>query len=95
MAQTWIRENHGVAVFDRMFRVQPYGSARDDWLQLQADAARNRRDPRSRMAKKHFAMSQAVRADTSQNWMLRLPQSMQLVGLVCVNGRRTGELGER
>ena len=92
MAQTWIRENHGVAVFDRMFRVQPYGSARDDWLQLQADAARNRRDPRSRMAKKHFAMSQAVRADTSQNWMLRLPQSMQLVGLVCVNGRRTGEL---
>ena len=91
LAQTWIRENHGVAVFDRMFRVQPYGSARDDWLLLQADAARNRRDPRSQLAAKHFAMSQAAKLDTKQNWMLRLPQSMQLVGLVCVNGRRTGD----
>ena len=91
MAQRWIRDNHGVAVFDRMFRVQPYGSARDDWLQLQADAARNRRDARSRLAEKHLAMSQAVKLDTKQNWMLRLPQSMQLVGLVCVNGRRANE----
>ena len=93
-AQSWIRDNHGVAVFDRMFRVQPYGSERDDWLQLQADAARNTRDPRSKLAEKHFAMSQAVKADTKQNWMLRLPQSMQLVGLVCVNGRRASELND-
>ena len=92
LAQSWIRDNHGVAVFDRMFRVQPYGSAWDDWLLLQADAARNRRDPRSRLAEKHFAMSQAVKLDTKQNWMLRLPQSMQLVGLVCVNGRRASDL---
>ena len=92
VAQSWIKENHGVAVFDRMFRVQPYGSATDDWLWLQADAARNRRESRSRLAQKHFAMSQAVRHDTKQNWMLRLPQSMQLIGLVCVNGRRTNEL---
>lgn len=92
-AQMWIKDNHGVAVFDRMFRVQPYGSAMDDWLRLQADAARNHRDPRSSLAEKHFAMSQAERLDTKQNWMLRLPQSMQLVGLVCVNGRRGSELG--
>ena len=92
VAQRWIRDNHGVAVFDRMFRVQPYGSARDDWLQLQADAARNRRDPRSRLADKHFTMSHGIKVDTKQNWMLRLPQSMQLVGVVCVNGRRASEL---
>ena len=84
----WIKANHGVAVFDRMFRVQPYGAPNDDWLRLQADAARNHRDPRSRVAKKHFAMPDAVRNDTGENWMLRLPQSMQLVGVVCVNGRR-------
>ena len=95
LAQKWIRDNHGVAVFDRKFRVQPYGSERDDWLQLQTDAARNRREPRSQLAGKHFAMSQAVKLDTKQNWMLRLPQSMQLVGLVCVNGRRASdELGD-
>lgn len=89
--QRWIKDNHGVAIFDRMFRVQPYGSARDDWLQLQADAARNTRDPRSTLAGKHFAMPPAVKLDTKQNWMLRLPQSMQLVGLVCVNGRRAND----
>ena len=93
LAQSWIRHNQGVAVFDRKFRVQPYGSATDDWLQLQADAASNRREPRSQLAKKHFAMSQAVRSDTRLNWMLRLPLSSQLIGLVCVNGRRGEELG--
>lgn len=45
-AQSWVGANHGVAVFDRSFRVQPYGSQADDWLRLQADAARNHRDPR-------------------------------------------------
>ena len=87
-AQRWISDNHGVTLFDRNFRVPPYGSPRNDWLRLQADAARNRRDPRSQLAKKHFGMSQPVRADPAQNWMLRLPQSLQLVGLVQVRGRR-------
>lgn len=87
----WIKDNHGVAVFDRMFRVQPYGARGDDWLSLQADAARNHRDPRSGVAEKHFAMPDSVRNDTKENWMLRLPQSMQLVGVVCVNGRRAEE----
>ncbi|ESZ71650.1 HAMP domain-containing sensor histidine kinase [Mesorhizobium sp. L103C105A0] len=91
-AQSWVAANHGVAVFDRSFRVQPYGSSRDDWLQLQADAARNRRDSRSSISAKHFAMPAQVRADTSQNWMLRLPQSAQLVGLVQVEGTRSNEL---
>lgn len=91
-AQSWVGSNHGVAVFDRSFRVQPYGSQADDWLRLQADAARNRRDPRSTIAEKHFTMAPQVRADTSQNWMLRLPQSAQLVGLVQVEGKRSNEL---
>ena len=87
-AQGWITKNHGVAVFDRKFRVPPYGQSHDDWLLLQADSARNRRDPRSSLSKKHFAMPQSVRAAPAQNWMLRLPQSRQLVGLVQVEGRR-------
>ena len=91
-AQSWISANHGVAVFDRSFRVQPYGSPADDWLRLQADNARNYRDPRSTIADKHFAMSPQVRGDTKQNWMLRLPQSAQLVGLVQVEGKRSNEL---
>lgn len=91
-AQAWIAKNHGVAVFDRSFRVQPYGSEGDDWLQLQQDAARNRREPRSTLAEKHFAMSQQTKAQPSLNWMLRLPQSLQLVGLVQVEGKRSADL---
>ena len=91
LAQGWVSDNHGVAMFDRNFRVRPYGYPHDDWLQLQADAARNRRDPRSRLAQKHFAMPPSVRAAPGQNWMLRLPQSLQLVGLVQVEGRRIDE----
>ncbi|NWE53817.1 sensor histidine kinase [Brevundimonas sp. P7753] len=91
-AYSWIVANSGVAVFDRNFRVQPYGGTKDDWLRLQADAARNRRDPRSSLAAKHFPMSNEVRAAPSENWMIRLPQSAQLVGLVQVQGKRNAEL---
>jgi signal transduction histidine kinase len=90
-AYGWIKRNSGVTIFDRDFRVQPYGAPSDDWLQLSADTARNRREPRSPIAEKHFAMSPAVKSDTGLNWMLRLPQSAQLVGLVQVEGRRTKE----
>ena len=89
-AYTWVAENAGVAVFDRRFRVAPYGMESDHWLLLDADAARNRRDPRSSISSKHFPMSEEERASTSDNWMLRLPQSAQLIGAVSVDGRRLG-----
>ena len=90
-AYSWIARNSGVAVFDRRFRVSPYGTASDDWLRLDADAARNRREPRSTIAKKYFPMSEPERASTATNWMLRLPQSAQLIGLVSVEGERNTE----
>ena len=89
-AYRWIRNNAGVAVFDRAFRVQPYGTAGDDWLSLQADVARRRRDPRSSLARKYFPMSEGQRSNTKLNWMLRLPQSAQVVGVVEVRARRDG-----
>ena len=91
-ARGWIAANHGVAVYDRGFRVAPYGRSGDDWLELQADAARNTRDPKSSIATEHFPMEPAVRAAPGQNWMIRLPQSAQLVGLVEVQGRRIRQL---
>lgn len=88
VASTWVFENGGVAVFDRNFRVQPYGSPGDDWLSIQADATRNFRIPRSTIAKKHFPMTAQVQASTTENWMLRLPEIQQVVGLVQVEGKR-------
>lgn len=89
LAYTWVRENSGVKVFDRGFQVQPYGEDRDDWLGLRRDAARNERHPQSEIAKKHFAMTQQVSASPKTNWMLRLPESTQLIGVVEVRGRRS------
>lgn len=89
VAYSWIRENSGVAVFDRSFRVSPYGEQGDDWLALAQDAARNNRHPRSSMAAKHFPMQDAEQSSTADNWMLRLPQSAQLVGVVQVAGNRS------
>ena len=63
-AYSWIVNHSGVAAFDRRFRVQPYGAGDDDWLRLQADAARNRREPRSSISLKHFPMSPGSKGGT-------------------------------
>jgi signal transduction histidine kinase len=88
-AYSWVRNNSGVLVFDRGFQVRPYGVEGDDWLSLVADAVRNRRDPDSSISKRHFEMTKAVAAAPSENWMLRLPESAQLIGAVHVEGARS------
>lgn len=93
--RTWIKENAGVAVFDRDFRVLPYGTPGDDWLKLGADSAVNQRIPRSSTATKHFPMDANVQSSTQLNYMLRLPEPQQLVGAVQVYGTRTDEQNDR
>lgn len=90
-AYTWIRSNSGVKVFDRNFQVRPYGTPGNDWLDLAKDAVRNLREPESTLMQKHYPMSPAVKSDTALNWMLRLPENTQLVGVVQVRGRREAE----
>ncbi|HEX4133900.1 MAG TPA: sensor histidine kinase [Bryobacteraceae bacterium] len=88
-AKKWVKEHSGVAVFDRTFRVYPYGTEDDDWLYLSVDTAKRERDPRSSIAKKHFPMDEPTYRSTQANYMLRLPYPQQLVGVVQVEGLRT------
>ena len=88
---SWIRANAGVKVFDRGFQMRPYGTEGDDWLALLADASRNLRKPASSVARTHFAMPPEVQAMPALNWMLRLPEPAQLVGVVQVEGRRQSD----
>lgn len=88
-ARTWVKNHSGVAVFDRDFRVLPYGTQGDDWLALSADTARNERNPQSSVARRHFPMSDEVKKSTQLNYMLRLPYPSQLVGAVQVFGVRS------
>lgn len=89
LVRSWLKENSGVAVFDRDFRVLPYGLPEDDWLRLGADTNVNLRVPRSSIAKRHFPMDKNVQSSTQLNYMLRLPERQQLVGAVQVYGTRT------
>ena len=87
-AKSWITDHSGVAVFDRTFRVYPYGVGGDDWLSLAADTAHRERDPKSVISQKHLPMDEATYKSTQLNYMLRLPYPEQLVGIVQVEGRR-------
>lgn len=93
-AKTWIKQHSGVAVFDRTFRVYPYGTEGDDWLNLSADNSRNVREPSSLLAKKFLVMDEATRKSTALNYMLRLPYPEQLVGVVQVQARRSKDVGD-
>ena len=89
VARRWVKDHGGVAIFDRQFRVLPYGMPGDDWLLLAADTAKRAREPRSSLAKTHFPMDEPTRGSTRLNYMLRLPYPQQLVGVVQVEGRRS------
>ncbi|MGD0941516.1 MAG: sensor histidine kinase [Terracidiphilus sp.] len=91
IAKTWVKTHSGVAVFDRTFRVHPYGTEGDDWLSLDTDSAKNVRFPRSSLSEKHFPMDEATRKSTELNYMLRLPHSEQVIGVVQVSGVRGGQ----
>ncbi|MBI3775432.1 MAG: sensor histidine kinase [Gammaproteobacteria bacterium] len=88
-ARTWAKDNSGVAVFDRDFRVYPYGTEGDDWLSLALDKSRSERDPRSTVSAKYFPMSAEQKSSTELNYMLVLPSSYQLIGAVRVEGTRS------
>ena len=81
----WIRENHGVGIYDKGFRVRPYGMGQDDWLMLDRDVAHSERDWRSPFSKKFLAMPDPVRVSVTLNPMVNLATNFQLVGAVFVN----------
>ncbi len=88
-AQSWIKKNGGVAVFDRNFRVSPYGTEGDDWLKLSADRVSSARNTRSTLAAHHFPMDDEQQKSTALNYMLRLPYQNQVIGAVQAYGVRS------
>lgn len=86
-AWNWVHANYGVAVVDHGFRVVPFGYADDDWLHLDLDGSRNRRDWRSKIATKHFPVPPTLRHLPADNPALYLPNNLQLVGAVFVESR--------
>ncbi|RYZ86844.1 MAG: hypothetical protein EOP04_13015 [Proteobacteria bacterium] len=83
-AYTWVRNNSGVVVVDRGFRVKPYGDPDDDWLSLDRDSAANAREWRSLIAREFFPIVAREKNDPALSPALNLPANHQLVGAVFV-----------
>lgn len=82
--KTWLKQNGGVAIYDRGFRVTPYGTSGDDWLGLGKSEALSQRDWESSLAIKHFPIPKEIKNFPSLNWALNLAKNHQIVGIVHV-----------
>lgn len=85
VAWNWIKENHGVKVFDHSFSITPYGHNDDDWLYLDRDTAHSRRNWRSELMKEHFPMDPEDAKSPKRNPMINLPNNHQLIGAIFVD----------
>ena len=87
IALGFLRANGGVRVFDRGFRVLPYGGEDDDWLGISKDKARNSRFWGSKITKKWFPENTLPKAE-ALNPVLNTPANHQLLGVVYVESER-------
>jgi signal transduction histidine kinase len=92
----WVKANSGIGVIDHGFRIPPYGLEDDDWLFLDTDEARNRRQWRSKLLEEYYPIvSSSEGSKEKANPMLYLPKSHQLVGAVFVESHQTADTSGR
>ena len=83
-AYEWVKSNKGITIFDKSFRIVPYGSEDDDWLYLDADKVKATRDWRSTLTKHYFPISEKVKNIPRLTPALYLPTTSQMIGAVFV-----------
>lgn len=86
-ALSWLRENGGVRVIDRKFRVLPYGEPDDDWLKLSASKAVNAREWGSNITKQLYPEKDRSKIET-EDPLLKVPGNHQILGAVFVESYR-------
>jgi signal transduction histidine kinase len=88
-APSWLRENGGVRVIDKGFRMPPYGDRENDWLNISESQARRERQWRSPITEHLFPESKLdISVSRAQ---LALPSKINLLGAVKVSSYRGGE----
>jgi len=92
-AYTWVSENHGIRVYDRGFRVFPYGEENDDWLRVDRDRAHSERQWASAYSQRYIPLSPEEQRNTATNPMLYLPSNHQMIGAVFVSSNQSQKDG--
>jgi len=87
-AYTWVRNHCGIGVYDRGFRLPPYGNNNNDWLFQDSDQAVSEREWRSEIMEKYFPMPEEIKTAPKTNYMLNLAKTTQVVGAVFVTSDR-------
>lgn len=93
-AAAWVRRNGGIKVFDRGFRVPPYGSPDDDWIKLSEDVAARRRDWDSYITKELLPAPGKVPTEKFHP-ALHLPANHQVLGYVAVRTHNLSKFPEK
>ncbi len=83
-AWSWVRDNHGVKVYDKGFQVTPYGGYDDDWLMLDADNAHSEREWRSPLSRKYIPIPTQSKGDPYLNPMVNMVTNYQTIGAVFI-----------
>lgn len=82
-AAKWVRTNSGIRVFDRGFRVPPYGTPNDDWVRLGRDTAARRRDWDSEITTSILPRPGKTPTE-GEHPALHLPGNHQVIGYVAL-----------
>jgi len=84
VGKQWIKDNRGIAIVDNGFRILPYGTADDDWLNQNVDIAQNVRSRwRSPIMQDIFPLPPEA-GEPRKNPLLYLPSAGQVFGAVFV-----------
>lgn len=89
-APKWLRENGGIRVIDKQFRVPPYGDQGNDWLNISESHARRERRWRSSFVSELFPGDEENQEKIRES-QLNLPAKNQILGAVNVSSYRPGE----
>lgn len=87
---SWLRENGGVRVIDRQFRVPPYGATDNDWLALSQSQALRERRWRSPFTNR-ILPDGSLSSEDIRTAQLQLPRKNQVLGAVHISSFRPTE----
>ena len=93
-AAGWVRKNSGIGVYDRGFRIPPYGMPNDDWVRLARDVAARRRDWDSYIAEALVPMPEKS-PPASEHPALHLPGNHQVIGFVSLKTHNPSAVSEQ
>ena len=82
-ARKWLVGHAGIKVYDRGFRIPPYGESEDDWLALSISKAERERNWHSSMSEGLYPAKVRNKAEVSDP-LLKIPHNKQLFGAVVV-----------